>query len=260
MTKPSRLKLKNGGELAYCKTEGNQPGIIFLGGFRSDMTGTKALALEEFCRKRGQQFIRFDYRGHGESSGRFEKHLIGDWKQDVLTVLDELCDGPQILVGSSMGGWLMLLAARERPEKVAALIGIASAPDFTEHLLLDAFTLEQREQLKEQKWVEVPNCYDEAPYIITYDFIAESGEHLVLDSEIDITCPVHLIHGLQDEDVPWEFSMTLNEKLKSQDVRTTLVDDGDHRLSSPKHLRIISRIVEKMLVKLEGNENLVAAE
>lgn len=254
MTEPAKLALGNGEYLAYHKIEGTQPGVVFLGGFRSDMTGTKATALEDYCKKQGRQFIRFDYRGHGESSRKFEECLLGDWRKDVCSVLDALCDGPQILIGSSMGGWLMLLAALDRPQKVAALIGIASAPDFTEHLLLDTFSPEQMETLRNKGSVEVPNCYDEAPYIITYDLIAESGEHLVLDDEINITCPVHLIHGLQDEDVPWEFSVTLNEKLKSKNVRTTLVDDGDHRMSSDKHIRIITKTLDKMLTELEEKE------
>lgn len=254
MTQVEKLSLKNGGELAYHKTEGSQPGVVFLGGFRSDMTGTKAVALEEFCKKSGRQFIRFDYRGHGQSSQKFEECVLGDWRQDVSAILDELCDGPQILIGSSMGGWLMLLAALDRPEKVSALIGIASAPDFTEHLLLDSFSGEQVEALRKKGSIEVPNCYDEEPYIITYNFIAESGEHLVLDNEIPIHCPVHLIHGLQDEDVPWEFSVTLNEKLATKRVKTTLVDDGDHRMSSEKHLRIITKTLSKMLTELQEKE------
>jgi pimeloyl-ACP methyl ester carboxylesterase len=181
--------------------------------------------------------------------------VLGDWRADVAAVLDNLCDGPQILVGSSMGGWLMLLAALDRPEKVAGLVGIASAPDFTEHLLLDKFTPEQMEALRNKQPVAVPNCYDdEEPYQITYDLIAESGDHLVLDGEIDIHCPVHLIHGLQDEDVPWEFSMTVNEKLATKQVRTTLVDDGDHRMSNEKHLRIITRTLDKMLGELAEKE------
>lgn len=258
MAQPSKLTLSNGDVLAYHKTEGTQPGVVFLGGFRSDMTGTKATALEAHCKKLGLQFIRFDYRGHGESSRKFEECLLGDWRKDVSAVLDELCTGPQILVGSSMGGWLMLLAALDRPQKVAGLVGIAAAPDFTEHLLLDTFSPEQMETLRNKGQVEVPNCYDEAPYIITYDFIAESGEHLVLDNEIPITCPVHLIHGLQDEDVPWEFSVTLNEKLKTKNVRTTLVDDGDHRMSSDKHLRILMKTLDKMRATLEEKEEAAA--
>jgi pimeloyl-ACP methyl ester carboxylesterase len=216
------------------------------------MSGAKALAIEAFCKKNKRQFIRFDYRGHGESSGTFEDFRIGKGKEDILAILDKLCDAPQILVGSSMGGWIMLLAAIARPEKVAGLIGLAAAPDFTEHLLLDAFTQSQRKELHEKGRVLVPNCYGSEPYPIGIDFIAESGEHLVLDAEIPITCPVHLVHGMMDDDVPWEFSVTLNEKLASKEVKTTLVENGDHRLSSEKHLGIITRTIAKMLDKFEN--------
>jgi pimeloyl-ACP methyl ester carboxylesterase len=250
MQDPQILRLNDNESLAYHKTKGKGPGVIFLGGFRSDMTGTKALALEKFCQERGQQFIRFDYRGHGQSSGKFEDCRIGMWKDDVIKILDEVADGPQILVGSSMGGWIMLLAALERPQKVAGLVGIAAAPDFTELLMWDQFTPEQQAELRDNKIIEIPNCYDEEPYPISLDFIAESGNHLVLDSTININCPVHLVHGLNDEDVPWEFSVTLNEKLKTKDVKTTLVDDGDHRMSNEKQLRIITKALNGMIEKL----------
>ncbi len=250
--KASRIKLSKNGYLSYHKLEGTQPGIVFLSGFRSDMTGTKALALEQFCREQGRQFIRFDYRGHGISSGKFDDYRIGTGKEDILTILDKLCDSPQILVGSSMGGWLMLLAAIARPEKVCALIGLASAPDFTEHLMLDNFTEKQKKQLVEKGMIEIPNCWGGEPYPIYHDFIAESGEHLVLDTPIALELPVHLIHGMKDDDVPWQFSMTLNEKLASKDVKTTLIDDGDHRLSSEKSLRIILRVVTRMIDRLEN--------
>ncbi len=248
---PKRLKCADGSELAYHKTDGQQPGVIFLGGFRSDMEGTKALAIEKHCKARGQQCIRFDYFGHGQSTGDFSEGTIGRWATNVVTILDELTDGrPQILVGSSMGGWLMLLAALRRPEKVAALMGIAAAPDFTELLMWDKFTLEQQNQLREKGLVLLPNCYaDEAPYPITMNLIAESGEHLVLDSTIKIKCPVTLIHGMQDEDVPWEFSMTLNEKLLSKEVKTLLIDDGDHRMSSDKHIAIILKNLDRMIAE-----------
>ena len=252
MAKAQKLSL--GGEefLSYHKTKGKNPGVVFLHGFKSDMSGAKALALEAFCKKQGRQFIRFDCRGHGESSGVFEDFRIGMAKEDTLAVLDKLCDGPQLLVGSSMGGWIMLLAAMARPQKVAGLVGIASAPDFTEHLLLDAFNEKQRGELQKNGRVMVPNCYGDEPYPISRDFIAESGEHLVLDGPIPITCPVHLIHGTMDDDVPWEFSMTLNEKLESKDVLTTLIKDGDHRLSSEKHLETVCKVAGKMLEKVSG--------
>ncbi|MDG1287104.1 MAG: alpha/beta hydrolase [Rickettsiales bacterium] len=254
--KPQMFKCPDGGEIAYHKTDGETPGVIFLGGFRSDMTGSKAMALEEFCKERGQQFIRFDYFGHGESGGAFVEGTIGRWADNAIAVLDELAGGkPQILVGSSMGGWLMLLVALKRPKKVAGLLGIAAAPDFTELLMWDKFTPEQQTEMREKGVIEIPNCYDEEPYKITMNLIAESGEHLVLDGNIDINCPVMLVHGMKDEDVPWEFAMTLNEKLASKDVRTLLVDDGDHRMSSEKHLKIIRKQLNRMLDELSQQED-----
>lgn len=248
---PLVLQCKNGARLAYRKTEGAQPGVIFLGGFLSDMNGAKALALEEHCRRSGRQFIRFDYRGHGQSSGDFAEGTIGKWKEDALAVLDQLTRGPQVLVGSSMGGWIMLLTAMARPKRVAGLIGVASAPDFTEHLLWDAFTPEQQRELHEQGALELPNCREGGrPYPITMELIAESGDHLVLDGPIPVHCPVHLIHGMKDEDVPWEFSVALNEKLESQDVKTTLVDDGGHSMSEAKHLQLLCRTLDRMLKKV----------
>ena len=251
MTQTARLALTGDEFLAYRKSAGRAPGVVFLSGFRSDMNGTKAKAIEAFCQERGTQFICFDYRGHGSSGKAFEDCTLGDWKADVLSVLDQLADAPQVLVGSSMGGWLILLAAKERPEKVAALLGLAAAPDFTEHLLVDAFSDEQKTELTQKGKVLLPDCMGGTPYPITLDFISESADHLVLDAPIDIHCPVHLIHGLQDEDVPWEFSLTLNEKLATKDVKTTLVEDGDHRLSSEKHLGLITRALGKMLDRLE---------
>jgi pimeloyl-ACP methyl ester carboxylesterase len=255
MSNIARLALSDSESLAYCKNEGQQPGIIFLSGFRSDMNGAKATALEAWCKEQNRSFIRFDYRGHGQSDGDFKDYTIGHWKQDAIHILDKVTDGPQVLVGSSMGGWLMLLAALARPQKVAGLVGIASAPDFTEHLLLDAFTPEQKIELKEHGVVHLPDCMGGESYPVTLNLIVESGDHLVLDGPINITCPVHLIHGMQDKDVPWEFSVTLNEKLKSKDVKTTLVDDGDHRMSSDKHIRILIKAVDGMLQKLEVTED-----
>lgn len=254
--KPQTLKCPDGSELAYHKTDGATPGVIFLGGLRSDMNGTKALEIEKFCQECGQQFIRFDYFGHGESSGDFVDGTIGRWADDALFVLDELAgDEPQILVGSSLGGWLMLLVALKRPKKVAGLIGIAAAPDFTELLMWDKFTPEQQNELREKGVIEIPNCYDDEPYKISFELIAESGDHLVLDGDININCPVHLIHGMQDEDVPWEYAFTLNEKIISKNVRTTLVEDGNHSMSSEKHLKIIRKQLARMLEDLQEQES-----
>lgn len=249
MTKPSYLKLKNGEQLAYHKSAGKEPGIIFMGGFRSDMTGEKAVAMEAFCKKRRQAFVRFDYEGHGKSSGAFADGTIGTWKEDALSVLGKLTEGPQILVGSSMGGWLALLVAREKPKRVAGIIGIASAPDFTEHLLWEKLTGPQQEELKRKGRVMVPSDMGE-PYPITQKFITEGRNHLLLHQEIGVRCPVRLLHGMKDEDVPWEISLAINEKLASKDVKTILIEDGNHRLSTLTDIKKLLRVTEKLLERL----------
>jgi pimeloyl-ACP methyl ester carboxylesterase len=243
---PSYLKLESGARLAYHRTEGNGPGIVFMGGFRSDMTGAKAVALEAFCRTRGQAFVRFDYRGHGQSSEKFERCTIGMWKEDALTVLERLTKGPQLLIGSSMGGWLALLAAMQKPRRVAGIIGVAAAPDFTEHLILEQLSPKQREELKAKGKVMVPSDMGE-PYAITKKLIIEGRDHLILDREIPVFCPVRLLHGMKDADVPWEISLSINEKIASQDVKTILIEEGDHRLSEPKDIEKLLSITGKML-------------
>lgn len=246
------LKGPDGARIAYVKSEGASPGVVFLGGFRSDMTGVKATALEAFCRERGQAFLRFDYRGHGQSSGAFEDCTLSDWKQDALTVLTKLTKGPQIVVGSSMGGWLALLLAIEKPRRVAGLIGIAAAPDFTEHLIWEKLTPRQQAQLKEEGKIMVPSEYG-APYPITADLILDGREHLLLHRSIPVYCPVRLLHGMKDEDVPWEVSMAINEKLATQDVKTFLIEEGDHRLSEKPDIEKLQRVTGKLLDLLQKN-------
>jgi pimeloyl-ACP methyl ester carboxylesterase len=222
------------------------PGLVFLGGFMSDMTGSKALALEAFAAARGQAFVRFDYFGHGASSGRFEEGCIGRWAEDAIAVLDELTQGPQILVGSSMGGWIMLLAALARPDAAAGLVGIAAAPDFTETLMWHAFTPEIRATLERDGVYYEPSDYGEAPYPITRHLIEDGRTHLLMDKQIDIDCPVRLIHGLADPDVPYALSLDLMARLRSTDVEVTLVKDGGHRLSEPHDLARMTRTVEAL--------------
>lgn len=202
----------------------------------SDMTGSKALALDAYASTQGRNFVRFDYQGHGASSGRFEGGTIGRWAEDAITVIDELTEGPQILVGSSMGGWIMLLAARARPDRVAGLVGIAAAPDFTETLMWNAFGPDIRETLGREGVYYQPSDYGEAPYPITMQLIEDGRRHLLMDRPIPITCPVRLIHGTADPDVPYTLSLELMEKLESDDVEVTLVKGGGHRLSEPHDL------------------------
>jgi len=212
------------------------PGTVFLGGFRSDMTGIKAGALAAHCRARGQAFLRFDYFGHGASSGDFREGTVGRWLADALAVLDRLTVGPQILVGSSMGGWIALLVALARPERIAALIGIAPAPDFTEDLIWNRLSAQERRQLPERGELLHPSAYEENPIPFTRRLIEEGRDHLLLRGPIGIRCPVNLLHGMRDPDVPYETSLRLSRCLPETDVVVELIEDGDHRLSRDQDL------------------------
>jgi pimeloyl-ACP methyl ester carboxylesterase len=238
---------EDGATIAYVSTPGKSPGVVFLGGFMSDMTGTKATMLEAFCQARGQAFLRFDYFAHGASSGQFEEATVGRWRDDAVAVLDALTEGEQILVGSSIGGWLMLLTALARPERIAALIGIAAAPDATEDLMGPRLSPEQRETLMRDGILRIPSAYDPRGYILTRQLIEEGRRHLVLRAPLPITCPVRLIHGMKDPDVPFQTSLRLAKRLQSRDVTVTLVPDGDHRLSTEADLARLRDIVGALL-------------
>jgi pimeloyl-ACP methyl ester carboxylesterase len=238
------LSRTDGATIAYHKIDGKGPGVVFLGGFRSDMTGTKAQALEAHCRAANRAFVRFDYFGHGSSSGDFADGTIGRWVEDAICVLDEITDGPQILIGSSMGGWIMLLTALARPDRVAAMIGIAAAPDFTETLMWRNYPEEVRETLRRDGVYFQPTPYEEGPYAITMKLIEEGREHLLLTRPINIGCPVHLIQGMRDDAVPWRHALAITENLASDRVTLTLVKDGDHRLSRDEDLARLIRTVD----------------
>jgi len=239
----SRLTRGDGATIAYHRTEGKSPGVVFMGGFMSDMSGIKATTLEAHCRATGRACLRFDYLGHGESSGRFEDGTIGRWRDDALAVLDALTAGPQIVVGSSMGGWIALLAALARPERVQALIGLAAAPDFTEDLLYAAFDAEARAALERDGRIEIPSDYGEAPYPITRQLVVDGRRHLLLGQAIGLRCPVRLFQGMNDADVPWRHALRIMERIESGDAILTLIKDGDHRLSRPADLaRICAEI------------------
>ena len=232
----------SGASLAYHITPGSQsnslPGIIFLPGFMSNMNGEKALIIENFAQEHGQAFVRFDYFGHGQSSGDFTRGHIGIWVKDALAILDELTKGPQILVGSSMGGWLMLLTALARPMRVAGLVGIAAAPDFTEDLLRDQLTPEQLEEVDEKGFISMPNDFGN-DHIYTRSLFEEGRKYLVLRDKIAINCPVRLLHGLNDDVVPWQTAITIQERLLGTDVKITLVKNGNHRLSTGPDLECL---------------------
>ncbi len=234
-----------GASLAWFRLEGKSPGLMFLGGFRSDMSGTKASALEAHCRNMGRAYVRFDYSGHGESSGKFEEGTIGQWMEDALAILDRVARGPQVLVGSSMGGWIMLLAALARPERVQGLVGVAAAPDFTEDLVRDALTEAVREELDARGYFMRESEY-EAPYPITRLLLDEGKNHLLLRDTIRIARPVRLIHGMRDDSVPWDTALRLADALASGDVCLTLIKDGDHRLSTPRDIALIIQAAEEL--------------
>lgn len=236
MTSPESLKRPDGHTIAYHRVPGGPPGIVFLAGLRSDMTGAKALYLDQYCRRHWRAYVRFDYFGHGRSSGEFARGTVGRWAEDAIAVLDELTQGPQILVGSSIGGWIMLLAALARPLRIHALIGIAAAPDATEDLLWPRLDAAQRDTLLTTGSVTVPSEYDPAGYTYSRGLIEEARRHLLMRQPIALDCPVRLLHGLADPSVPWQTSLRLAERLASRDVTVTLVKDGDHRLSTPPDL------------------------
>ena len=241
-----RLDRGDGVELAWGKHEGRSPTVVFFTGFRSDMTGDKASRLAAFCADRGQAMLRFDYAGHGASGGRFEDGTIGTWTADALAAIDRLTEGPLILVGSSMGGWIALLVALARRDRVAAVVGIAAAPDFTEALLWQAMSFEHRETLMQRGVIYVPSEYGD-PTPFTRALIEDGRNHLLLTGPIALDCPVRLLHGQCDADVPWEMTLRIAEEVTSPDVEVTLVKDGDHRLSRPQDLALLCRILAALL-------------
>ena len=249
MGRVERLQRPDGNSVAYAKTAGAVPAVVFLGGFRSDMTGTKAMALEEWAQRTGRAFLRFDYLGHGQSSGRFEDGTIGRWLDDSLAVLDHLTTGPLVLVGSSMGGWLSLLVARARPQRLAGLVLIAAAPDFTERMLLKGLSAEDRMALERDGRLERPSQYSPEPSVFTWKLIEEGRNHLLLDKKLVLPCPVRLLHGQSDPDVPWEYSLQIGQHLEAPEVITTLIKGGDHRLSTPADIARLIATVEEFPAK-----------
>lgn len=240
------LERPNLPRLAYCATAGSGPGVVFLGGFGSDMTGTKATALEQATAARGGAYLRLDYRGHGRSDGRFVDGTIGDWFADALAVFDAVTTGPQVVVGSSMGGWMALLLARARPDRVKAMVGIAAAPDFTIRLLNEELTPEQRETLLRDKILYRPSEYGD-PMPITLKLVEDGNRNLLLDRPVPFTGPVRLLHGQRDPDVPWKIALKVAAAMESDDVRVILIKDGDHRLSRPRDIALITETVEGVL-------------
>lgn len=246
MEQDGRLAREDGIELAYRLTPGSEPTAVFLPGFRSDMQGSKAAETAALCAELGAGCLRLDYAGHGASGSRFEDGTVGEWTADALLLIDRVTAGPLVLIGSSMGGWVALLAALARPGRVAALVGIAPAPDFTEALMWDAMLPAERSALLRDGVMHVSSQYGD-PTPVTRALIEDGRRHLLMGSPIPIGCPVRLLHGQQDPDVPWETSLRLAERLDSPDVQVTLVKDGDHRLSRPADLALLRRLVAPLL-------------
>jgi pimeloyl-ACP methyl ester carboxylesterase len=252
---PTFIEVGNGADqrrIAVRSRPGNPPGLFWLGGFHSDMKGTKALALDAWAAEQGRACVRFDYSGHGESGGAFVDGTIGRWLEESIAVFQNFCSGPQVVIGSSMGGWMALLLAREIARhkasraSLAGLVLIAPAPDFTEELMWKGFSPEVRAEIEQKGFRLRPSEYgDGTPYPITRALIEEGRNHLLLGAKIDVGCPVRILQGAQDPDVPWRHVFALAHRLPAEDVVLTMIQDGDHRLSRPQDIaRIVAAVAE----------------
>ncbi len=243
---PDYLTTAAGRKLAYELSEGAPPGLVFLGGFKSDMQGTKALHLEEWARSTGRAFLRFDYSGHGQSSGAFAEGTIGDWADDAEAAIIQLTKGPQVLVGSSMGGWIGLILASRIADRIAGMVGIAAAPDFTEDSMWAGFSEIHRAKLQREGQLALPSDYGE-PYIITRRLIEEGRNHLVMRKPLKLGFPARFLQGTDDADVEQSVPLRLLSHAKGSDIRLTLVKGADHRFSSPDCLLLIEQTINDVL-------------
>ncbi|WP_168464476.1 alpha/beta hydrolase [Wolbachia endosymbiont of Ctenocephalides felis wCfeT] len=243
MTDYQKLFDEDNNYIAYRKLQGKKVSLVFLGGFSSNMNGTKATAIYKFCQENDIALVLFDYFGHGHSSGNFTDYTISDWQRNCTKIVNELTSGKQIIIGSSMGGWLMLLTALHFPEKISALIGISSAPDFTESLV---FTSKQREELDHKGIVDITS--ENCTYKITKNLIDDGKKNLLLNKEvININCPVRLLHSINDKDVPYQTSLNLAEKITSADVEVHLVKSAEHNMSDNRSLEILFKTIREFL-------------
>ncbi len=242
-------------QLAYEKLAGNDPTLVWLGGFRSDMTGSKAIRVEDFARRRGQACLRFDYSGHGQSTGAFTEGTIGRWRDDARAIIADQAPGQVVLIGSSMGGWISLLLAMEeskaakaegRNSRVEALVLIAPAPDFTQELMWPNFTEDIQETILKEGQYALPSAYDPEPTIITRHLIEDGRDHLILGGPIETGCPVRILQGVADPDVPHTHALRLMDSLVGEDVVMTLIKDGDHRLSRDSDLDALERTLDTL--------------
>jgi pimeloyl-ACP methyl ester carboxylesterase len=248
----ARHERSDGQVLAYDLSPGNSPTIVFLHGLKSDRNGTKADVLVKHCAEKNYSFLRFDMYGHGHSSGQFEDGTISRWVTDAVAVIDELTQGPVILIGSSMGGWVGLKAAIARPQRLAGFIGIAAAPDFTEDLMWAELSEAQQTQVMSEGFIDLPSEYDDEPYRINKALIEDGRNNLVLRDDINITCPVRLLHGQRDTSVPWQLALTLSDMIVGEDVQTLLIKDGDHRLSRPQDLKRLTAVVDDLVQQVSA--------
>ncbi len=258
----SILERENAPNLAFVFTPPEERGlklpiVMFCGGYRSDMNGTKATYMENQCIKRGQGFVRFDYRGHGRSDGVFEDSGIGDWAQDAQDVFDDVTSHypgqAVVLIGSSMGGWIALLLAKARSSIVKGVVGVAAAPDFTEEMFETRLNDEQRAELMASGVTKVPNDYSDEPYVFTKAFYEEAKKHLLLTLPQNITFPIRLVQGMLDKDVPWESAVKIQKSFTGSEVDIVFVDDGDHRLSRPEDMELIDREVVSLSEDIANN-------
>jgi pimeloyl-ACP methyl ester carboxylesterase len=252
---PEFLARTDGNRIAYRQVKGEGPTVLWLGGFHSDMTGTKAQVLADQAEATGAAYLRFDYFGHGESDGQFRDGTISRWREDALAVIDDLTEGPLVLVGSSMGGWIACLAAIARPERVKAMVLIAPAPDFTEKLMEPSLSPEAKAVIAANGFWIRPSEYDDGGYAITRELLEDGARWSILQGEVPIEVPVRVLQGGADPDVPWTHALELANALKSDDVVFTLIKDGDHRLSRPQDLeRLVAAVSEaKSLIELDDD-------
>lgn len=243
------LECPTGRKIAYHKTEGTGPGVVFLGGFMSDMEGSKAVFLENWAIEQGRAFLRFDYSGHGQSSGKFVDGCIGDWFADARETIEKLTDGPQILVGSSMGGWISMLFAKADPRKLAGLVTIAAAPDFTEDGFFAGFSDAERAQLETEGVVYVPSDYGD-PYPITKRMIEDGRNNLVLREPLKFSFPVRMLQGTNDAVVTRATALRLLDHLEVDDMHLSFAKGGDHSLSTPDNLELIRATIEDVLLRV----------
>lgn len=251
MAGPEYLDTAAGRRIAYHLSAGAVPAVVFLGGFVSDMEGTKAVHLEAWARARGQAFLRFDYSGHGASLGEFADGAIGDWAEDAMAALSALTEGPVVLVGSSMGGWIALLIARAMPGKVAGLVTVAAAPDFTEDLMWAGFSEVERDAILTEGGIQIPSDYG-APYLITRRLIEDGRANLVLRPPLSLPFPVRMLQGTADPEVPMVTALRLLDHATGPDLRLMLVKDADHRFSTPSCLGLIGAAVAEVIAAAGG--------